>query len=156
MSSLSTPPSILTSTLLSAMSRQIPSSIQAASGFILSAPRRTPSAKVAIFTLVRENVISTLSAPSPSIYTSVARLLAHCSFCLMAPLYIANGSLPIFNLSSPLLGSLVATPVIASALAQLLQQPLVAFQITSSRRWADGAAMHIRSIFALPSVPSWE
>ena len=34
------------------------------------------------------------------------------------------------NLSSPLLGSLVATPVIPFAVVQLLQQPLVAYQIT--------------------------
>ena len=49
----------------------------------------------------------------------------------------------------------VATPAIASALAKLLQQPLMAYQITSSRRWADGPAMRIRSILALPSGPSW-
>ena len=62
-----------------------------ASGFILSALRQTPFAKVAIFTLVLVNVISVLYAPLPSIYTSVAQLLAHSSFSLMAPLYIANG-----------------------------------------------------------------
>ena len=49
-------------------------------------------------------------------------------------------------------GVLVATPVIASALPQLLQQPLMAYQMTSSRCLADGPAMHITSIFALPSV----
>ena len=50
----------------------------------------------------------------------MAQLLAHFSFFLMAPLYIANGWHVVFNPSSPLLGSLVATLVIASALAQLL------------------------------------
>ena len=130
-------------------------SIQAASGFISSALRRTPFAKVAIFTLELVNVISGLYTPIPSIYTSVAQLLAHSFFSLMAPLYIANGWHPIFNLSSLLLWTLVATPVIASALALLLQQPLVAYQITSSRHLADGPAMRIRSIFTLPSVLSW-
>ena len=52
----------------------------------------------------------------PSIYTSVAQLLAHFSFSLMAPLYITNGWHPVFNLFSPLLGSLVATPVIKAAI----------------------------------------
>ena len=36
-----------------------------------------------------ENVISDLYAPLPSIYTSVAQLLTHSSFPLMAPLYVA-------------------------------------------------------------------
>ena len=102
------------------------------------------------------NVISALYAPLPSIYTSVAQLPAHSSFSLMSPLYIANGWHPIFNLSSPLLGSLVATPVIPFAVVQLLQQPLVAYQITSSRHLADCPAMRITSISTLPSVLSWE
>ena len=37
-----------------------------------------------------ENVISALYVPLPSIYKSVAQLLAYFSFSLMAPLYIAN------------------------------------------------------------------
>ena len=57
----------------------------------INALRQTPFAKVAIFTLVLVNVISALYAPLPSIYTSVAQLLAHSSFSLMSPLYIANG-----------------------------------------------------------------
>ena len=37
-----------------------------------------------------ENVISALYVPLPSIYKSVAQLLAYFSFSLMAPLYVAN------------------------------------------------------------------
>ena len=48
----------------------------------------------------------------------VAQLLAHFSFSLKAPPFIANGWHPVFILSFPLLGSLVAIPVIASALGQ--------------------------------------
>ena len=86
-----------------------------------------------------ENVISAPCAPLSSIYMSMAQLLAHFSFFLMAPLYIANGWHVVFNPSSPLLGSLVATLVIASALAQLFQQHLVAYQITSPTRLVNGS-----------------
>ena len=44
---------------------------------------------------------------------------------------------------------------LASALALLLQQPLVAYQITSSRHLADCPAMRIRSILTHPLVLSW-
>ena len=53
-------------------------------GFILSAPRQTPFAKVAVATLVLGNVICALYKSLPSIFTSVAQLLAHSSFSLMA------------------------------------------------------------------------
>ena len=89
LSSPSTPTLILASTLLSAMSKQSPQSIQAASGSTLSALRWTPFARVAInllSTLVLENVISAPCAPLFSIYMSMAQLLAHFSFFLMAPL----------------------------------------------------------------------
>ena len=84
------PPSIPTSTLLSAMFKQIPWLVQAASGFILSALSQTPFTKVAISTLVLGNVICALYAPLPNIYTSVVQLLAHSSFSLMVPPYIAH------------------------------------------------------------------
>ena len=45
----------------------------------------------------------------------------------------------VVNSSPPLLGSLVATLVIASALAQLFQQHLVAYQITSPTRLVNGS-----------------
>ena len=92
------------------MSKQIPWSIQAATGSTFSALRRTPFAKVTISTLMLENVISVLCAPLPSI--STPGLL----FLFSEPLYITDDWHPVFNPSSPLLGSLVATPVITSAL----------------------------------------
>ena len=73
-SSPTTPTSIPTSTLLSAMST-----------LTLSTLRWTPFTKVAISTLVLRNVISAPCTPLPSIYMSVAQLLAHISFSLRHP-----------------------------------------------------------------------
>ena len=92
------------------MSKQISWSIQAATGSTFSVLRWTPFAKVTISTLVLENVIAVLGAPLPSI--STPGLL----FLFSEPVYITNDWHPVFNPSSPLLGSLVATPVITSAL----------------------------------------
>jgi len=93
--------------------------------------------------------------PLPSIYMCVAQLLAHISFSLRHPSKLTMADIWYSIQSSPLLGSLVATSVITSALAQLFQQPLVAYQITSSTLLANGPAMHIRSIFTLSSVLVW-
>ena len=78
-SSPSTPTSIPTSTLLSAMST-----------LTLSTLRWTPFAKVAISTLVLRNIISAPWAPLPSIYISVAQRLAHISFYLNWQLLISG------------------------------------------------------------------
>ena len=69
-----TPTSIPTSTLLSPMST-----------LTLSTLRWTPFAKVAISTLVLRNIISAPCTPLPSIYMSVAQLLAPISFSLRHP-----------------------------------------------------------------------
>ena len=73
-SSATTPTSIPTSTLLSPMST-----------LTLSTLRWTPFAKVAISTLVLRNIISAPCTPLPSIYMSVAQLLAPISFSLRHP-----------------------------------------------------------------------
>ena len=73
-SSPTTPTSILTSTLLSPMST-----------LTLSTLRWIPFAKVAISTLVLRNIISAPCTPLPSIYMSVAQLLAPISFSLRHP-----------------------------------------------------------------------
>ena len=143
-SSPSTPTSIPTSTLLSAMST-----------LTLSTLRWIPFAKVAISTLVLRNVISAPCAPLPSIYMCVAQLLAHISLSLRHPSKLTMADIWYSIQSSPLLGSLVAISVIASTLAQLFQQLLVAYQITSSRLLANGPAIDIRSIFTLSSVLFW-
>ena len=140
-SSPSTPTSIPTSTLLSAMST-----------LTLSTLRWTPFAKVAISTLVLRNIISAPWAPLPSIYDPCPWLNVWPTF---HSIWIDNCWYLVFNPPSPLLGSLVATLVITSALAQSFQQPLMAYQITSSRYLANGPAMHIRSIFTLSSVLLW-
>ena len=51
-------------------------------------------------------------------------------------------------------GVLVARLVIASALAQLFQQPVVAYQITSPRHLANGSR-YVSDLYALPSLLSW-
>ena len=121
-SSPTTPTSIPTSTLLSAMSTLTVSTLW-----------WIPFAKVAISTLVLRNVISAPCAPLRSIYMCVAQLLAHISLSLRHPSKLTMADIWYSIQSSPLLGSLVAKSVITSALAQLFQQPLVAYQITSSR-----------------------
>ena len=140
MSSPTTPTSIPTSTLLSPMST-----------LSLSTLRWSPFAKVAISTLVLRNIISAPCAPLPCIYMymSMAQRLAHISFSLRRHSKLTMADIWYSIQSSPLLGSLVATSVIASALAQLFQQPLMAYQITSSRCLANGPATHIRFICTL-------
>ena len=136
-SSPTTPTSIPTSTLLSPMST-----------LTLSILRWSPFAKVAISTLVLRNIISAPCAPLPCIYMymSMTQRLAHISFSLRHHSKLTMADIWYSIQSSPLLGSLVATSVIASALAQLFQQPLMAYQITSSRCLANGPATRIRSI----------
>ena len=73
-SSLTTLTSISTSTLMSPIST-----------LTLSTLRWTPFVKVAISTLVLRNIISAPCASLPSIYMSVAQLLAHISFSLRHP-----------------------------------------------------------------------
>ena len=73
-SSLTTPTSISTSTLMSPIST-----------LTLSTLWWTPFAKVAISTLELRNIISAPCASLPSIYMSVAQLLAHISFSLRHP-----------------------------------------------------------------------
>ena len=145
-SSPTTPTSIPTSTLLSPMST-----------LTLSTLRWSPFAKVAISTLVLRNIISAPCAPLPCIYMymSMAQCLAHISFSLRHHSKLTMADIWYSIQSSLLLGSLVATSVIASALAQLFQQPLMAYQITSSRCLANGPATRIRSVFTLSSALLW-
>ena len=81
-SSPTTPTSIPTSTLLSAMST-----------LTLSTLWWIPFAKVAISTLVLRNVISAPCAPLPSIYMSVAQRLAHISFSLRHPSKVTKANI---------------------------------------------------------------
>ena len=104
-SSPTTPTSIPTSKLLSAMST-----------LTLSTLWWIPFAKVAISTLVLRNVISAPCAPLQSIYMCVAQLLAHISFSLRHPSKLTMADIWYSIQSSPLLGSLVATSVITTAL----------------------------------------
>ena len=154
-SSLTTPTSISTSTLMSPIST-----------LTLSTLWWTPFAKVAISTLVLRNIISAPCAPLPCIYMymSMAQRLAHISFSLRHHSKLTMADIWYSIQSSPLLGSLVATSFIASALAQLFQQPLMASPdhlIKMLSKWSSHAyqiCIHtlISSIMGVASLLTWQ
>ena len=128
-----------------AVSKQIPWSIQAATESTFSALRRTPFIKVAISTLVLENVFR-------PVLDLTQHLFSWSTFpFLRTPLHHQWLTSSIQSILS-LLGSLVATPVINCVATSAA---LVAYQITSSTHLADSPAMCIRSTFAFLSVLSW-
>ena len=158
LSSPSTPTSI--PTLLSAMSKQSPWSIQAASGSTLSALRWTPFAKVAknnylhwgwkMWSLPHVRPYPVPTCPWLNSWPTFPSFWWHPYISLMADMIV------VFNPSSPLLGSLVATLVIASALAQLLYFSSLLWLTKMLSKWSSDNYVSDLYNYTLPSLQSRE